>query len=258
MKEAERRPHPALNAPTPGAQAEIRSGDVPPGLDFLERSKGTLPETITESNLGTLNEGLGFLFAQLREARRRYDEEGDGGRAGAFMALGAIWKFIVLFDRPHAERLHTPILRLLDALAALEENNVLPIVKPVPRPGRAPSSHGHAALKGQAAATVKRLTQAGVPLKEAHKAVARELNKLGVRPERGSDPVTSRTVRNWCGEVASDVGRHGTAALMCADNFTDEEQKRFSALSKVDAKRFALASLAGFVRDVFPDLQEST
>ncbi len=95
MKEAERRPHPALNAPTPGAQAEIRSGSVQPGLDFLERSKGTLPETITESNLGTLNEGLGFLFAQLREARRRYVEKGDGGRAGAFMALGALWKFIV-------------------------------------------------------------------------------------------------------------------------------------------------------------------
>ena len=258
MKEAERRPHPALITPTPGAQAEIRSGDVQPGLDFLERSKGTLPETITESNLGTLNEGLGFLFAQLREARRRYDEEGDGGRAGAFMALGAMWKFIVLFDRPHAEQLHTPILSLLDALATLEENNVLPIVKPVPRRGRAPSSHGHAALKGQAAATVKRLTQAGMPLKEAHKAVARELNKLGVRPERGSGPVTPNTVRNWCDEVASDVGWHGTAALMYADIFTDEEQKRFSALSKVDAKRFALASLGGFVRAVFPDLQKST
>ena len=88
--------------------------------------------------------------------------------------------------------------------------------------------------------------------------MARKLNKLGVRPERSSSRVTPDTVRNWCGEVASDVGRHGTAALMCADNFTDEEQKRFSALSKVDAKRFALASLAGFVRDVFPDLQELT
>ena len=258
MKEADRSPHPApLVAPTTGVQAETQSDSVHPGLEFLARSKGTLPETITESDLGTLNEGLGFLFAQLREARRRFAEEGDGGRAGAFMALGAMWKFIVLFDRPHAERLHTPILSLLDALAMLEENNVLPIVKPVPRPGRAPSSHGHAALKGQAAATVKRLIKAGMPLKEAHKAVAKELNKLGVRPERGSGRVTPHTVRNWCDEVASDVGRHGTAALMRADNFTDEEQKKFSALSKVDAKRFALASLAGFVRD-FPNLQKSS
>jgi hypothetical protein len=131
MKEAEQRPHRApLIAPSPGVQAEIRSGDAQPGLDFLERSKGTLPETIAESDLRTLNEGLGFFFAQLREARRRYANEGDGGRAGALMALGAVWKFIVLFDLPHAECLHIPILRLQDALEALEKNNVLPILKP--------------------------------------------------------------------------------------------------------------------------------
>ncbi|MGA7455107.1 MAG: hypothetical protein WBW73_28980 [Rhodoplanes sp.] len=125
---------------------------------------------------------------------------------------------------------------IAQALAALEQNNVLPILKPVPRRGRAPSSHGHAALKGHVAATVKRLTQTGMELKEAHRKVANELKKLGVRPGRGSGQVTANTVRNWCDEVASDVGRHGTAALMCGEMFTDEEQKRFSALSQRSGK----------------------
>jgi hypothetical protein len=103
-------------------------------------------------------------------------------------------------------------------------------------------------VKGHAAATVKRLTQTGMALKDAHKAVARELKNHGVRPERGSGQVDPDTVRNWCDEVASDVGRHGTAALMYDQMFTDEEQKRFSELPKEEAKRLALASLAGFVR----------
>jgi hypothetical protein len=40
-----------------------------------------------------------------------------------------------------------PILRLQDALASLEQNRVEPIVQPVQRTGRAPSSDAYGSLK---------------------------------------------------------------------------------------------------------------
>jgi hypothetical protein len=224
----------------------------PPHLDFLARAQGTLPETIAATDLDTLNMALGFFFARLREARRQFEEERDGGRVGAFTALAATWMFISMFRDPLQEHLQVPILRLQDALAALDNNLVEPMLKPIPRPGRAASSHAHAALKGHAAGTVTRLLQAGLERQEAHKAVAKLLAKLGIRPKRGSGGVTATTVRNWCDEVASDVGRHSTAAICYDQMFDPAEEERFRALPKDRAKRFAQASLEAWVRKVFP------
>jgi hypothetical protein len=248
-----RRPIVTTTASTHG---NAQSDGSPPHLDFVKRYAGALPETIVESDLETLNSGLVFLFALLRDARRLYDEEGDGGRAGAFTALGAMWQFIMLFKLPHAELLHTPILNLQTALAALEENNVLPIVKPVARHGRAPSSHVHATLKGHAAGTVRRLVETGLGRREAHQTVAKLLQHLSIRPERGSGSVTATTVRNWQDEVSSDVGRRGTAAMMHDSMFTLLEQQSFSAMAQDQARRYALAELAQWVQSVFLKMQD--
>jgi hypothetical protein len=70
-------------ATTTGTHGKTQS-DGPPHLDFVNRNNGALPETIAEGDLETLNLGLGFFFALMREAKRLYDEEGDGGRAAAF------------------------------------------------------------------------------------------------------------------------------------------------------------------------------
>jgi hypothetical protein len=161
-----------------GVQAKAQSDDARPHLNFLNRSRGSLPETITESDLKTLNLGLGFLFSRLREARQQYDEDQEGGRVAAFTALGAIWQFIALFNSPFAELLHVPVLKLMDALVALDQNNVLPILKPIARPGRAASSHAYAALQGHAAATVMRLRKLNLSPKQACALVARELARL--------------------------------------------------------------------------------
>jgi hypothetical protein len=209
----------------------------PPHLEFLDRHKGTLPGIIGEAELETLNAGLNLLFARLREARRQFQEEGDAGRLGAFTALGALWQFIVLFKQPHAETLHVPVLKLLDALAALDNNAVEPIIKPTRRPGRAPSSHAHLALKGHVAGTVRRLVAAGVNHKDAYKQVAQLLQRLGVRPERGLGHITAATVRNWCNEVSADVSRQGTAAQMYETMFASSEEARFSKLSQADIRR---------------------
>jgi hypothetical protein len=219
------------------------------------RFKGSLPEKITESDIETLNAGLALLFAWLGEARQQYDEDADGGRVGAFTALGAMWQFIALFNSPLAQDLHVPILKLQDALAALDQNNVLPILKPIARPGRAASSQAYVSLQGHAAATVMRLRQLKLDPKQAYLLVAKELTKLGVRPERGKQSITADTIRHWCDVVASDVGSVGTAAMIYDKMLTSEENKRLYALPPAEAKRFALSSMRSYVQKIFPELR---
>jgi hypothetical protein len=228
----------------------------PPDQEFLDRATGTLPEIIAETDLETLNSALGFLFARLREARRRFDQEGDNGRGGAIAALAAFWRFVVLFKRPLAEGLQDPIIRLQDALFHLNHNLVSPIVKPIPRPGRAPSSDAHATIKGYAAAAVTRLMDTGLDRQAAHEAVAKLLARLGVHAERGSGRITANTIKNWCNEVSSDVSRHSIAAVASDRMFTDVDEQRFSSMTKEQAPRFVLESFARWVVSVFPEIKK--
>jgi len=232
--------------------------DDPPFVEFWKRAKGTLPEKIKETDLSTLNLALGFLFNRLREARAQFKQEADNGRRGAFTALGAFHMFITLFKKPLEETLHVPIVRLQDALVGLEQNRIEPILKPVRRRGRAPSSHAYDSIRGNAVATVQCLQQAGLARNDALQAVARQLSQLGVRPERGSGTITATTVRNWCDEVSSDVSRQTTAALMYDDMLSPEENKRFLALPKDRAKQFALRSLSRYVLSISPGGQKPT
>ena len=241
-----------------GIRSKTQSGDARPHLDFLKRHRGSLPEKITESDLKTLNLGLSFLFAWLRVAGQQYDDEADGGRAAAFTTTGGMSQFIELFRSGVAEHLNVPILKLLDALAALEENNVLPILKPVKRRGRAVASHAYRSLKGHVAGTVMRLIKLELDPEQARELVAKELIKLGVRPERGKGDITANTVRHWCDEVASDVGRRGAAAIMYDMIFSEDENKRFHARSPADAQAFAFASLLRYVELIFPALRATT
>jgi hypothetical protein len=212
--------------------------------------RGMLPETITSNDLEILNAGLRFFFADLRSARNDF---GDNQRHGAVIALGALMRFIALLEAPFAERLDVPVLALRGALFGLDDNIVEPLLKPVAGPGRSKSSIAREALKGHVAATVERLLQAGVAAVDARRRVAKELGKLGVKPERGSGDVADNTVRHWCDEVAADVSRSGGAALVYEMMFTADENSRFNALPTDHARRdFALASLAAFVREVVP------
>jgi hypothetical protein len=218
---------------------------------FTDQNQGALPEKITEKDLEILNQGLDHWRALLREARRQYDEDIDDGRAAAFTALAATWQLIVLFKSAKAEQLQLPIIKLQNALVSLDNNLVLPIVKPTPRRGRAHSSQVHLSLKGLAAGTVKRLTDTGLGRRESHRAVADLLSKSGVRAERGAGSVTATTVKNWCVEVASDFGRKGAAALMYDSMFVrPEEQDRLASMRKDQARKSALAELEQWVKFV--------
>jgi hypothetical protein len=214
---------------------------------------GKLPEKIAPSDLDTVNSALRYLFIFLREASRQFYQEGDDGRSAAFYALAAYWMFVTAFRPAHSENLHLPILNLREALAGLDTNAVAPILKPIPRRGRSPSSVKHAVMRGHAAATVTVLMEIGFGRNEALTEVARVLAQIGIRPERGSGVVKAGTVRNWCNEVSSDVGRHGEAARQY-DLWISrpEEHKKNSEMSKEARGRHALAVLAKWVRSVFP------
>jgi hypothetical protein len=213
--------------------------------------KGTLPAVITSTDLECLNVGLQFLFADLRTARGEYVRS---QRDSVLIALGALMRFTWLFEATLAERLDLPIGALRGALFGLDENIVEPLLEPVARAGRSGSSMARQALKGHVAAAVQRLLQAGFSTNDAaHRLIAKELNKLGIRPERGSGHVTATTVRHWCDEVEQDVGRRGAAAVAYDMTFTDDEIKRFKALPTDKARQDqALSCLAAVVGELFP------
>jgi hypothetical protein len=222
-------------------------------LEFALHIRGALPETIRSVDLDVLNAGLRFFFADLRAARRDF---GDNQRHGALKAVGALIRFIAIFETPLGELLHVPALVLHEALFGLEDNIVKPMLRPVKKRGRSRSSMAREALKGHVAATVQRLLQAGISTPNAQRLVAKELLALKLKLERGSGDVTATTVRHWCDEVAEDVSRSRVAAAVYDRVFAKDEVRRFEALPSDQARRhLALASLAAFVREVLPDTQ---
>jgi hypothetical protein len=131
-----------------------------------------------------------------------------------------------------------------------------PILEPVRRRGRAPSDPAYDSIRGHAVATVQLLLQTGLARGKAHQAVARHLQLLGVRPERGSGPITATTVRNWCDKIPSQVDPDSTAALMYHNKLAPEEMEMFSVVPKDRAKQFALQQLGSYVRAIIPERQK--
>ena len=215
--------------PKSDAYVEFKSN---PYVEFFTHRKGTLPEDITSSELQILNEALSSLFAALRESRPLYEKaEVEDRRRAICVALAFYCRFIQLFKKPLEEGLDVPILHLNDALAALNDNSVLPILQPIPKKGRSESSDAHKALKGLVAATVTYLCENGFRTPDAHKALAQWLNKLGVRSERGSGDITPNTVKYWCAEVSS-LESTATAAIMFNKMLAEPERERSAATAK--------------------------
>jgi hypothetical protein len=227
--------------------------------EFLDREKGTLPERITPSDLGTLNAGLRFFFSDLRRASVLFQRSESGGRDGVSKALAAIWRFVALFERPFSESLYVPLIVLASDLDALDRGTVSPLLRPtVRRSGRASSTQVRAGLRGYAAGTAARLAEFGVPREQqANNQVAKLLVRLGMKPERGSGQITARTVRLWRKEIAA--GRDKYAAIIYDRMFADDERQRFLVLPSDQARRaVALNLLAGFVQAVLPRPKKRT
>jgi hypothetical protein len=139
------------------------------------------------------------------------------GRPGAIDALLAVMEFLSLISAP-GELLHLrPISALVSALMSLNDGEVLPLLEPVRRSGRARNSVAKEGAKAMAVFVVKRLAGMGLDPNLACERVARVCRQAGVRPGRkgGENQIgtetTARTVRKWCDDISADVGCHSRA-----------------------------------------------
>jgi hypothetical protein len=173
---------------------------------------GALLQPLRPKNLVQLNEGLRFLFNELREATHLYRDGAKGGRDGAVRALNSVSAFLMLFRAVDSKGLQAPLAGLANALMALDNNMVEPMLRPISRRGRSPASDARQSMKGLAAYVVRQLQSRGTNRMAAYRSVAVQLAKSGVRPDRGSGKVTSRTVREWCDAISADISRSGKAA----------------------------------------------
>src|SRR5262249_15200652 len=136
----------------------------------------------------------------------------NAGREGVIHSVETTINFLSLFAAVISSSLHAPLGALHDALMSLNDGRVLPLLDPAKKTGRPRASAMRASLIGLVAFTVMRLTETGMQATAAHTTVARELEKAGIKPARGARMITARTIRGWCEEVRSDVGRHGGAS----------------------------------------------
>jgi len=203
---------------------------------------GSLPNPINDKYLAALNEALQYLFAKLREASKSQQSGASTDREGALDAIEAVSKFLMLFRVVQDERLHLPFVALDNALKALDQNVVLPLVTPKQRSGRAPATEGRQVIIGAAAYVAASLQRLGTNRRDACEAVAKELRACGVRPNRGSGILTARTVREWCDVVSADYGRHTTAA-QTFDELSAEFDMALNNLPRETARKSLLEKL---------------
>jgi hypothetical protein len=194
---------------------------------------GDLPETIGQDNLNKLNQALEALFGVLRDARR-HQEGSHNGRAAAVVALRAVSFFLMRFQPALAETLHMPLLNLMGALLALNNNNVEPILKPTKQSGRAVSSPGRFTLIGIAVGTASRLEWTGMSPQAANKGVAAKLVALGIKPARGKGGIIARTLRGWRERVDRARPLLGIPLLSVDQVMSAEDQGWVNAVEEAD------------------------
>src|ERR1700722_17954276 len=129
--------------------------------DEWRAALGTLPEVLGPADLETLNEGLRYLFKELREAQTAF--VGGSHLDGVYSALVAIYAFVSLFRAASTEGLMVPLMELESALWALDEGVTEPLLRPVRRAkaGRPKASQLRQEFLGTVAYTVQQLREVG-------------------------------------------------------------------------------------------------
>jgi hypothetical protein len=171
-----------------------------------QRNAGTVPSA---EELVAIEVAFTELYKGLDDAKQLFE---TNGREGVIHALECVLKFLEKSTVVRSDGLHAPLAGLFDALMALDDGRVLPLLKPAKKTGRARASAMRESLIGAVVYTVDRLIETGMGADAAYEAVARKLNSLGITPARGAKPTILRTIRGWCERTHADVGRHGEAA----------------------------------------------
>jgi hypothetical protein len=144
-----------------------------------------------------LAENLWALEQALVSANSLFQDEDDGGRAGAVAALNAIAKYLNSIDRFRQAILIQPIVAVASALIDLDDGSIHPMMKAEKTKGRRPSSTVRSAMRAHSAGTMHLLMNCGFKRQEAAIAIASYLIKLGVETGGHHHILTWRTVAGW-------------------------------------------------------------
>lgn len=215
-----------------------------PTLDDILATQPLLSDLVNENEQMVLRANLLVFFDRLRKAADLYRKHEH--RAEAIAAVDAAINLISRFDPGVCENLAAPLLSLNSALTALNFGTVEPVLQPKrdEKGGNTPDSMERQDLIGTAVATVRGLQWTGLPLKQAHKAVANTLNNVRFSARSGS--VTARTVRYWCEIVAADLGKHSIAARAASAMLTDDHKAGIKSLPLPEARKRLLKMLATY------------
>ena len=115
---------------TSSAIDDVAAGSY--GLDDNEvwySALGSLPEVLGPADLPKLNEGLRYLFKELRDAQATFIRGNDLDIV--YLSLVAVYAFMSLFQTVGTDDLMLPLMALESALWALDEGVTEPLLRPV-------------------------------------------------------------------------------------------------------------------------------
>lgn len=198
--------------------------------------ESVFPRVLTQKDLPKLNALLSEVERGLRNAHRNYKTGEYAGRTGACAALLTVQMLLGHFEMFDGRDLTTPLEALFNALIALNNNNQLPILKPVAKPGSPPPSNIRTMIEGLAIATVDRLLELDQPLDVACQMVADILVQHDVKALKSKKAISARTVKNWKQRAAEDVAMQTMLANMrgvfaAAREFLDDPEENPTLLA---------------------------
>src|SRR3954468_20039128 len=140
---------------------------------FRSTTLGSLPDVMKAEHLQILN----TLLALTRDAFIQANALRDAGkgRAAAIHALRATWMFFAGFRTFLKEGLYAPLYDVLDAVRALDDGLVMPLLTPERPSGRSPDTVARRGFADVVALIVNMLVWHGFRAIEARKLVARRL-----------------------------------------------------------------------------------
>lgn len=167
--------------------------------------RGSTPRTRL-SRLSKLEAGLELLRGELAIGYANLEtEEHPNGRAGAFIALGAVCDFVEGFADITEGKLSVPIRALMMALRDLDDGVANPMLDRANVGHRTPGSDAWHTMVSFAVVAMEAAIATGLGLDQAAARIAEDLHRRGYRQSNGK-AIKGATVRNWRARAAEGLG----------------------------------------------------
>ncbi len=156
--------------------------------------------------LSRLETGLELLRGELAIAFDNLEtDHQSNGRAGAFIALGAVCDFLEGFADVPGGKLADPLRALMVALKNLDEGVANPMLERAVVCHRTRGSDAWHIVVSFAVAAMEAAKETGLTLDQAAARVSRDLHRRGFRQTSGK-AIDGATVRNWRARATEGPG----------------------------------------------------